>query len=190
VKAAPGAVALSLLLATPAAAERVAEYPSLVPTFTKVCLSDGVDSAAQAARLGSMSDWHADQAVTVDIPKLEISGAIDHNYSFKKSLSAQQWSGTIDGAPARVVVATFPESERYKHLCALVIGNVENALPYGDDLRSAFKAYGIGGKSVDLVHYYEFAGKVGADKHPVRGEIFTRSKSSPEPKSAHIYVAY
>jgi hypothetical protein len=182
--------AVALLLTSPASAEPVAEYPSLVPTFTQLCLADGVDAAAQAARVSSAPGWQVDARVTVDIPQMEISRAIEHNYSFKKVISSQQWSGTVNGAPARLVLATFPDNQRYKHMCALVIDNVENALPYGGDLRTAFKTFGIGAKSVDLVHYYEFAGKVGPDKHPVRGEIFTRSKGGLGPKSTHIYVAY
>ena len=66
----------------------------------------------------------------------------------------------------------------------------QNAMPYADELRAAFKAFGIKGKSVDLVHYFEFAGKYGAEKHPVRGEIFSRSLSGERKETTHIYVAY
>ena len=96
----------------------------------------------------------------------------------------------IDGRPAKVILATFPAKRRYPNLCALVVDGVSNAMPYGDDLKMAFKAFGIDRKSVDLVHYYEFSGKVGTEKHPVRGEIFTRSRASGDAKSMHIYVAY
>jgi hypothetical protein len=65
-----------------------------------------------------------------------------------------------------------------------------NAMPYADELKTAFKTFGIGGKSVDLVHYFEFAGKVGPEKHPVRGEIFTRSLSGSSKQTTHIYLAY
>ena len=182
--------AAALASADAVTAQPAAKYPSLVPTFERLCLADGVDPAAQQARLEGAAGWSADPAVTVDVPKLEISRAIERNYRFRTVEAARQWSGTIDGAPARLVLATFPARERYKHLCAVVIDDVENAMPYGNAVRAAFRTFGIGGKSVDLVHYYEFAGRFGADRDPVRGEIFTRSQGGPGPKTAHLYVAY
>jgi len=182
--------AAAFVIAGAATAQPAAKYPSLVPTFERLCLADGVDPVAQQGRLEGAAEWTADPAVTIDISKMEFSRAIDQNYRFRTVEAARQWSGTIDGAPARLVLATFPAKERYKHLCAIVIDDVENAMPYGDAVRAAFRTFGIGGKSVDLVHYYEFAGRFGADKHPVRGEIFTRSQGGPGPKTAHIYVAY
>lgn len=134
--------------------------------------------------------WQKDDAPTVDVKKLGISRAIELNFDYSKPTSVEQWSGTIDGRAAKIVLAAFPEKRRYPHLCALVADGVTNAMPYGGDLRAAFKTFGISGKSVDLVHYYEFAGKVGADKHPVRGEIYTRSLASGGQNSMHIYVAY
>ena len=68
--------------------------------------------------------------------------------------------------------------------------DVRNAMPYSDELKLDFKEFGIGGKSVDLAHYFEYAGKVGAEKHPVRGEIFTRSFGTTGKQTMHIYVAY
>jgi hypothetical protein len=120
---------------------------------------------------------------------MSISKAIDKNYSFREVSSARQWSGEVDGQQARFVLATFNEKSRYPNLCALVLDGPRNAMPYGHELGSSFKAFGIGGKSVDLVHYFEFAGKIGPDKHPVRGEVFSRSLSGPG-QTTHIYVAY
>ena len=88
------------------------------------------------------------------------------------------------------MLAKFSEKDRYPHLCALVIDGINNAMPYANDIKAAFKTFGIGGKSVDLVHYFEFSGKIAADRHPVRGEIFSRSLASGNAKSMHIYVAY
>ena len=181
----------SLALAIPAiaAAQPTVEVPSAVKTFTNICLSGGVDPAAAPAALVT-AGWTRDSLVTIDVPRLSISKAIDRNYDFSKPENTQQWSGTVDGKPARVVVASFPVKRRYPHLCALVVDGIRNAMPYGGELRDAFKSFGIGGKSVDLVHYYEFAGKVGANKHPVRGEVFSRSQATGASDSMHIYVAY
>ncbi len=184
-------LALSIICAAtavPVSAQDV-EYPSAVSTFNDVCLTGAFDPAMKIAVLEAKG-WTKDAAVTVDIPKLEISRAIEKNYRFKKIESSEQWSGTIDGAPARFVFASFPEKERYPHLCALVMEGAKNAIPYGTELKEDFKQFGIKGKSVDLVHYYEFAGKVGAEKHPARGEIFTRSQAGQAKETMHIYLAY
>lgn len=181
--------AVSVLYAMPSAAQGV-EYPSAVKTFQKICLMPGVVPADRLAAIGAESGWQEDKGVTFDIPKMGFSKAIDQNYSFSKVESARQWSGDIDGHKAYIVLATFAGEPRYKNICALILDGPPNALPYGRDLRSAFKTYGIGGKSVDLVHYYEFAGKIGEDKHPVRGEIFSRSLAGTSKETTHIYVAY
>ena len=183
------ALTLALIALPVTARAQDAEVPTAVPTFVKLCLSGGIDPAARPAALEAAS-WSKDVSPTVDVPQLAISKAIERNYDFSKPESVEQWSGTIDGRSAKIVLATFPAKRRYPNLCALTVDGIKNAMPYGGELRAAFKAFGIGGKSVDLVHYYEFAGKVGADKRPVRGEIFSRSLASGEADSMHIYVAY
>lgn len=167
-----------------------AEYPGAVAAFSKVCLVPGVNPADRIAALAADSGWKEDGASSVDVPKMSISRAIDKNYSFAKPQAVRQWSGQIDGKPARFVLASFTPKERYPNLCALVLEGVRNALPYSDETKAAFKAWGIGGKSVDLVHYFEFAGKVGPDKHPARGELFTRSLAGQAKETTHLYLAY
>ena len=166
------------------------EYPTAVATFNRMCLMPGVNPADRLAALQADKGWSEDAKVTVDIPQMSISKAIDKNYSFREVSSARQWSGDVDGQQARIVLATFNEKSRYPNLCALVLDGPRNAMSYGHELGASFKAFGIGGKSVDLVHYFEFAGKVGPDKHPVRGEVFSRSLSGQSKQTTHIYVAY
>jgi len=181
---------------SPAMAGEGAEFPTAVSDFEKICLIKSVASADRIKILEEAVGWAEDEMVTVDIPALEISKAITRNYSFKNVESARQWTGSIDGSPARIVIASFSGKARYQNICALIMAGAENAMPYGSDLRAAFKKFGIGGKSVDLVHYYEFAGKLKPGdyaiekKHPARGEIFTRSRASLNQKTMHIYVAY
>lgn len=183
--------ALALTIGSLASAHaQDAEYPGAVAAFAKVCLVPGVDPADRIAALAADSGWKEDSAASVDVPKLGVSRAIDKNYSFAKPQGVRQWSGQIDGKPARFVLASFGAKERYPNLCALVLEGVRNALPYSDAAKAAFKQWGIGGKSVDLVHYFEFAGKVGADKHPARGEVFTRSLAGQAKETAHFYLAY
>ncbi|MBB3694801.1 hypothetical protein [Sphingomonas sp. BK580] len=167
----------------------MAELPSAVATFDKLCLVGGLDPAARPAAL-SAAGWQKAAVTDIDVPKLGISKAIDRNFDFSKPSTTEQWNGTVDGRPASVVLARFDPKRRYLNLCALTVNGVRNAMPYGDDLSSAFEAFGVKGKSVDLAHYYEYAGKVGSDKHPVRGEIFTRSLATGGRDAMHIYVAY
>jgi hypothetical protein len=183
------ALVLALMALPFAAHAQNAEVPSVVPTFTKICLAGGVDPAARLAAL-SAAGWTKNDTTYIDVPSLAISKAIERNYDFSKPLSVDNWSGTIDGREAKIVLATFAAKSRYPNLCALTVDGIKNAMPYGSELRAAFKEFGIGGKSVDLVHYFEFAGKVGTEKHPVRGEIFSRSLASGGEDSMHIYVAY
>lgn len=180
---------MTLCIGTATAAEPVAELPSAVATFGKVCLAGGLDPAARPAALAA-AGWQKAAATSVDVPKLGISKAIDRNYDFRKPEASEQWSGTIDGRPANVILARFDAKRRYPNLCALTVDDVRNAMPYSTELKTAFETFGIKGKSVDLVHYFEFAGKVGADKHPVRGEIFTRSLATGGRDAMHVYVAY
>jgi hypothetical protein len=174
----------------PARAEPEAEYPSAVATFARICLVPGVNPADRLAALAGDSGWKEDAKPSVEVSRMGVSKAIDQNYNFAKPQGVRQWSGQIDGKPARLVLASFGAKERYPNLCALVLDGVRNALPYSDETKAAFKAWGIGGKSVDLVHYFEFAGKVGPDKHPARGELFTRSLAGQAKETTHLYLAY
>jgi hypothetical protein len=182
-----GAAAMT---AAPAHAEVQPELPSAVATFKQVCLVPGVSHEDRVNVLRGLAGWQEDASASVDVPKLGISRAIEKNYSFDRVESVRQWSGLLDGRPVKFVLASFAGKVRYPHLCALMADGVENAMPYGRPLRDAFKEFGIGGKSVDLVHYYEFAGKVGADRHPVRGEVFSRSLAGRHANTMHIYIAY
>ena len=183
------AVVLALALPATAQAEPVAELPSAVATFDKLCLAGGLEPAARPAALAA-AGWRKADAVRLNVSKLEISRAIDRNYDFSKPEAVEQWDGTVDGRPASVVLARFPAKRRYPHLCALTAEGVRNALPYSDAARTAFTTFGIKGKSVDLVHYFEFAGKVGPDQHPARGELFSRSQVSGGRDTMHLYLAY
>lgn len=188
-------VCSSFALVAFAAADAVAqdtasEYPTAVSAFEKVCLVPGTNPDDRKAAISADPDWEWDPFVSVDVPSMGMSRAIDRNYSFSKPAQVRQWSGMLDGHKVRWVLATFDGKVRYPNLCALVLDGPANAMMYADELKAAFAKFGIKGKSVDLVHYFEFAGKVGTDQHPVRGEIFSRSLSGRAKNTTHIYVAY
>lgn len=178
-----------IALPTVAVAQPVAEASNAVKTFSNICLTGGVEAGARRTAVLA-AGWKRDSIATIDVQKFAISKAIERNFDFSKPENSEQWSGIVDGKAAKIVLAKFPTKRRYVNICAIVIDGVKNAMPFGGELKSSFATFGIKGKSVDLVHYYEFAGKVGPNKHPVRGEIFTRSQASGSPDSMHIYVAY
>ena len=185
-----GASVTLIIFPTPAIAQETGNFSSLVSTFEQKCLMSGTNHADRIAALESDPNWKSNISLTIPVPKLEISRAIDRNYSFQRPSNIREWSGSVDNHAATFLLASFEGKVRYQNICALILEGPEQAMPFSDQLETAFKRFGIKGKSVDLVHYFEFAGKVGGEKHPVRGEIFTRSFAGTAKKTTHIYVAY
>ncbi|MDJ0643723.1 MAG: hypothetical protein QNJ15_12990 [Erythrobacter sp.] len=156
----------------------------------------GVDHADRLATVQAAENWVASPTVTYDLEGLQPAPSIGAKARFKSVTKSAQWDGEIDGRKASFLLLTFDEKSRYKNACVLMVEGLKNAMPYGRDLKNAFKAFGGGGKSVDLVHYYEFAGTLKPGKQPVEaktkvhGEIFTRSQAGRIKETTHIYVAY
>lgn len=186
-----GWLALAALLpaTAAAAAEPAPEYPSAVQAFLDACVTGELSASAREAALKA-GGWTEVAAPTLDVPKFAISKAIERNFDYSKPLSVRQWSKSVDGAPVQAVLATFPAGRRYPTLCALTFPNVKAAWPYRDAFEAGVKPLGLKGKSVDLPHYYEFSGKVGADRKPARAEIFSRSQAPGEKNAMHLYIAF
>ncbi len=170
--------------------------PNLVPLFSDACLMPGVDHADRQAKVSQLSGWQKRASVTLNVAGLQPSRAIGAKPRFDKVVDAAQWSGNVDGMKADILLLTFEPKFSYRHACVLVVEGLDNAMDHGRTLKDSFKAFGIGGKSVDLVHYYEFAGTLKPGKAPVatkqavHGEIFSRSQAGTAEKTTHIYVAY
>ncbi|MEO9636316.1 MAG: hypothetical protein ABJF89_04015 [Parasphingorhabdus sp.] len=191
-----GTIATLIAFSSPALAEAEEESPNLVPAFAKTCLMPGVAHSDRIAALAADETWETQESVSYDLIGLQPSRAIGSKPKFKHYTDAAQWDGEIDGRKASFLLLTFREKSRFRHACVLLVEGLRNAMPYGSDLKTAFKAFGAGGKSVDLVHYYEFAGTLKPGKHPVEakqkvhGEIFSRSQAGTMKETTHIYVAY
>lgn len=170
--------------------------PNLVPLFTDSCLMPGIEHAERQAKVEQLSGWQRRSSVTLDVAGLQPSRAIGGKPRFDKVADAAQWSGTVDGLKADILLLTFAPKSTYRHACVLVVEGLNNAMDHGRILKESFKTFGIGGKSVDLVHYFEFAGTLKPGKAPVttkqavHGEIFSRSQAGTTEKTTHIYVAY
>lgn len=180
---------LSMAAASPAAAEVKAEYPGVVPEFLKTCAEGELSVAAREAVFAADPAWTS-ETPTIDVPKLGISRALDRNFDFSKPDTVKQWSRQIDGVTVRAVLATFPGKRRYPAICAFVVPQVKAGWPYDDAFEPGVKAIGLKGKSTDLPHYFEYSGKVGAEKRPVRAELFGRTQAVADKDAMHLYIAF
>ena len=176
--------------AAPAHAELVVEHPSVVPMFEKACLEGELTTVAREAAIALDAGWVKEPRVEIDVQALGISKAIERNFDYSKPVSAMQWTRKVDGKLLRLVLATFPNKRRYPAICAITVPGVKAGWPYNDAFGTAVKAIGLKGKSTDLPHYFEYSGKIGIEKHPVRAEIFGRSQAAPEEDTLHLYVAF
>jgi hypothetical protein len=184
----PGLALLACLPAT-ASAQMQPEYPGVVAQFLETCVAGELSGAAREAAIAADGGWAA-ETPDLDVPKLGISRAIDRNFDYSKPASVKQWSRMIDGAKVRVVLASFPGKRRYPTICAFVVPNVKAGWPYDDAFEAGVKAIGLKGKSTDLPHYFEYSGKVGPEKRPVRAELFGRTQSVADPNAMHLYIAF
>lgn len=178
------------LAATVASAQRPPEYPSIVPLFDKTCLSGELSMAARESGIVADGRWTSVATPVVNVPGFNISRAIEKNFDFSKPESVKEWERIVDGTRVRVVLAQFPAKRRYPVLCAFVVANVQHGWPYDDAFEASVKAIGLKGKSTDLPHYFEYSGKVGPTKRPVRAELFGRTQAVTDKTSMHLYVAY
>jgi hypothetical protein len=176
-----------LMVAAPAIAEPVAEYPSLVGEFLQGCAEGELTASAREAALAA-NGWTRGE-VSIDPKSLNISGAIDKNFDFSKPLTISQWAKSIDGAPMTAVVATYSGKRRYPTLCTVIAPDVKQGWTYADAMKDGMKALGIKGKSTDLPHYFEYASKL-ANGRPARAELFARSQALGRQKAMHLYIAF
>jgi len=172
-----------------ASAQMQAEYPGVVPEFLKACVTGDLTAASREAAFSGDPTWTA-ETPDVDVPKLAISDAIDKNFDYSKPDGVKQWSRQIDGVKVRAVLATFPGKRRYPAICAFVVPNVKAGWPYDDAFEAGVKAIGLKGKSTDLPHYFEYSGKVGPQKRPVRAEVAGRTRAVSDKNAMHLYVAF
>ena len=166
------------------------EYPDLVSVFQSVCLKGGVDPTKPIAVLENLDGWHEQQDPVINVKNLGISKSINGRVYFGKTLSQREWSGKINDKDATFLIASLKSKKKYKNICAVIIEDAKNAIPYADATKEAFATFGMKRKSVDLAHYFEFTGKLKPNKHRVRGEIFSRSQVGYKKETMHIYIAY
>ena len=184
--------AAGLALAAMSPASLRADVPAdtvMVPLFVESCTAGELTAEAIEARLAANAAWM--RLPDQDLAAAEF-GTVKSQVpvtDFKKPTGYRQWRRTVDGKEVRAVLVSFGEKNRYRTLCALLVPDVRNALPYWDGFRDAMKALGLKGKSTDLPHYQEFSGRM-ADGRKARGDIFSRSRVLGRGDDMHMYVAF
>jgi hypothetical protein len=179
-------VLAALSLAPFTASAAIVPDTAMVPVFVQACTAGTPSAESIEARMNADSAWTpvADTDLAV-----EALGATEGQMTeFRKPTGYKQWRRSVDGKEVRVLLASFGEKARYRTVCALLVPDVKNALPYWDGFKDAMKAAGLKGKSVNLVHFQEFSGKL-ADGRKARGEMFSRSGVLAD-KSMHMYLAF
>jgi hypothetical protein len=159
---------------------------AMVPLFVEACTAGTPGAEAIEARMDSDGAWT--RVADTDLAVEEFGATEGQMTEFRKPTGYKQWRRSVDGKEVRVVLASFGEKARYRTICALLVPDVKNALPYWDNFRDAMKTVGLKGKSVNLVHFQEFSGKL-ADGRKARGEMFSRSGVLAD-KSMHMYIAF
>ena len=185
-------VSAGLLMSSTASAnawDGKVKYPHAVSAFDNVCLKGELTASAREVAI-SLDGWEPTDLAGLNIAAFNITAALEKNFDFSRPDHVKAWTKVIDGQPATVVLASYPEKRRYQTLCSMLMPDAGGALGYEDELDAAFKAIQLKNKSTDLPHYFEWASKVGPEKNPVRGEILTRSQVLRGTRDMHLYVAF
>jgi hypothetical protein len=167
-----GALVASVAVA-PAASAAIVEETATAALFGKTCVEGGLQFEAREAAIAADPEWKPLPGNMIDVPAFGITKSQSPNFDYTKPLSEKTWQRSFEGRTVYAVLARFDPKRRYPSLCALVVPNVENALPHWDAFRGVAQAAGLKAKSVDLVHYVEYSGK--PQGTPVRMDMFSRS---------------
>jgi hypothetical protein len=179
---------LALAPLAPAAAA-IEDDTVTVPLFVEACATGTPSAEAIEARMNADSAWQRLTDTDLAADEFGTVKSMQPIGDFKKPAGYKQWRRTVDGKVVRIVLASFEGKGRYKTLCALLVPDVKNALPYLDPFDDAMKALGLGGKSTDIPHYREYSGRL-ADGRKARGDIFSRTRVLEPGDNMHMYLAF
>lgn len=167
----------------------IADDIVMVPLFVQACATGMPGAESIEARMNADSAWSRLSDADLAVDEFGTVKSMEPIGDFKKPAGYMQWRRTVDGKEVRVVLASFEGKGRYKNLCALLVPDVKNSLPYLDPFKAAMKSLGLKGKSVDLVHYMEYSGKL-TDGRKARGDIFSRTRVLQPGDNMHMYIAF
>ncbi|MEA3065966.1 MAG: hypothetical protein QOJ27_2423 [Sphingomonadales bacterium] len=170
------------------AAAAMADDTVMAPLFAQACGGATPTAEAIEARMNADGAWRRLKDTDLAVEALARVKPGVPSGPFKSPGPYKQWLRTVDGKEVRLLLATY--EGRYKHLCALLVPDVANAMPYLDGFDDALKAMGLKGHNTDLPHFREYHGKL-SDGRRAWGEIFSRSHVLLGPgHNMHMYVAF
>ncbi len=166
----------------------IQDETATVALFENACTRGQISFEAREAAIAADPAWKPMDAMDIDVAKFSIVKSNSINFDYRQPLLQKQWSREFEGRTVRVVLARFDPKRRYPSLCAIVVPDVENALPHWDAFKAASQAIGLKAKSVDLVHYVEYSGQPTGT--PMRTDMFSRSPVLGGRKDMHMTLGF
>jgi hypothetical protein len=182
------AVATAILTTLPsAAAAQPGEDETLVPLFLETCTRGGVHADSIIA--GISAEW-----TEVSTPNVELAGLAQvpgngAQVDVRQPQSVRQWQRAWKDRQVSLVFATLPEGRTHRYVCAILVPDVRNAGPYLRPMAEGMQGLGLSGRSTDLPHFQEYAGRL-PDRRRARGDIFSRSRAVEARGTMHMYIAF
>lgn len=183
------AVAAVAVAPGPAAAELLAEDPSLVPLFLETCTGPDMDAAMIFGGVALTADWTEVTPPSVDLRALEQVPSRLTGGAYRRPDSVRQWRRTVNGRELTLVIAALPERNVYRHACVLFAPDIRNAMPYFDAFEAGMEAISLSARSTDLPHYQEYGGRL-EDGRRAHADIFSRSQGLATPRTMHLAIIW
>lgn len=180
--------ALASALSTPSSAvAEIVDDTIMVSVFAQACLTGELTLEGRRAAIEA-AGWTELPADGVQMNRLGEVPSIERVSDFTRPGSVRQWQRNVDGKEVRAVLATY-ERGRYANVCAVVVPDVRNALPYLQPFEDAVEGVGLSGRSTDIPHYQEYSGRL-ADRRRARADIFSRTSIVATRNAMHMYIAF
>jgi hypothetical protein len=183
------AVLALMLSASPAAAQLQPEDAGLVPLFLQTCISPEMNADATLAAIAGSADWVETTPTTVDVTQLDQVPSTQMSGAYRRPETVREWHRSVNGRTLTLVVASLPERNRYRHVCALFAPDIRNAMPYLEAMDEGMRTVGLSGRSTDLPHFREYGGRLSGNRR-AHADIFSRSRATSAQRSMHLVIAY
>jgi len=136
---------------------------NIVKTFKEFCVDNRLDVEAITQSVAKSGGW-------TEIPWPE-------NYRWNKKADVKlAWTKEIDGRKFELLSGTA-NGKKVRSACVLRTEVKENFYPYFDEFKRVLKDVGLGGKSVDIPHYFRAGGKFPSGQRAT-AELITSWNSS------------
>lgn len=138
---------------------------------------------------GVSADWSEVATPNVDLGGLAQVPGPAGQVDIRQPSSVRQWQRAWKDRQVSLVFATFPEGRTYRYLCAVLVPDVRNAIPYVRPMREGMRSIGLSGRRTDLPHFSQYAGRL-PDRRRAYGDIFSRTRAVEARGAMHMYIAF